>query len=124
MEQSRFAKYKRTKIKRHARSKLSDGAFEDRNRWYRCWNCGFEYDSTKVIGNQEHAGTYESIPCYPAETPRMSGDILNTVINSWSNLDIGNLSLLDASSSPVKITRTVKAEVSSGCPFCGCGNLP
>ena len=38
-------------------SKQIFGKFEDRNRFYICWNCGFIIDSTK-FKPQDYMGTY------------------------------------------------------------------
>jgi hypothetical protein len=130
VEQSRYGKYQRTKVRRHRRSQYIAGAFEDRGKWYKCWNCGFVFDITKANGNPQNNGTYQIAQTIPAQSPTFSGDPLGVV----SSLDricmlgsaIGMTALEEEAGelSDLYDVDIYLGQAAAGCPFCGCTNQP
>lgn len=144
--------YHTSKVSTHKRSRFIRGEFEDRNRYFRCWNCGFIIDSTRLSVDPERSGL-EYTATYTAGNPILSGDslltyvaidtpssptalILDDMLTSVTYLTDENDTIIYFDSQPAiaSITEVAntditpyavyKAESKSGCPFCGCQNIP
>jgi hypothetical protein len=100
-------------------SRRMKGSEEDKNKWYKCWNCGFPYDSSKVSTGDRSNISHED--CYiPSETEPENKILFIEKINM-----AGTLMLNGADGNPITDYYTPrKAVVTSGCAFCGCRNLP
>lgn len=129
MEQSRYGKYQRTKLRRHLRSRVSQGSFEDRNKWYKCWYCGYEFDITKINGNSEFGGEYQLMQTDTSSPDSLSTltsiSTLDTPYNTFISIGPSGITSDDVNKSTyLTHTPIYQAMVSSGCPSCGCGNQP
>jgi len=100
MEQSKYGKYSRKRVPRHRRSQIQSGAFEDRDAWIRCWNCGFVNRVDRISGNPEVDGRYYTLITYPTPADVGNGGFMNSV--------------------PVYKHDAIPG----GCAFCGTMNLP
>ena len=120
MEQSKYGQYRRRRLPRHRRSRVQEGAFEDRDRWYKCWNCGFEFDLDRVGGNPEIDGTYRTDAIIYSDFPDAAQAIaeIRTMTNTFVLME------LDGGGNPKPILSVFKHNASAGCPFCGTQNLP
>lgn len=121
MEQSKYGKYKQRRVPRHKRSKQMEGAFEDRNKWIRCWNCGQPVSEDRIGGNPERSGNaYYMDNVIPSQSPTMSGDSLNAGIMLRSAESTFTLMELQADgTTPVAVYNNVFTVAIQGCPFCG-----
>lgn len=145
--------YHTKKVPTHRRSRFVPGEFEDRNRYFRCWNCGFIIDSTRLSVDPERSGL-EYTPTYTAGNPILSGDplltyaaidtpaspatlLLDDLLTTVTYLTDENDTIIFFDSQPAiaSITEVAntheifpyavyKSESKSGCPFCGTENLP
>lgn len=101
-------------------SRRMKGSEEDRNKWFRCWNCGFPYDASKVSTGDRSNISHEDFSV-PSETTEPELKVL--LIEKINTT--GTMMLNGASGSAITDYYTPrKAVVSSGCPFCGTRNLP
>jgi hypothetical protein len=99
------------------------GADEDRNKWIRCWNCGFRVKVDRDIGDPEHSGIQVTDAAIPANPPFGSGA---SPISVLENFDMVGLSLKNdkPDGTPETIIYTPRmAEAVRGCPLCGTSNL-
>ena len=103
MEGSKYGRYRRIRLPRHRRSRVQDGAFEDRNVWYKCWNCGFVFDVEATSINAEVDGRYYTEADYSGASPKLSDD-------QYALPDYGRKIYLH--------------NVASGCPLCATNALP
>ena len=134
MEQSRYGKYRQKRTPRHRRSKYLQGSFEDRNRWRRCWNCGFINDLNRLGGDPERAGNIYLDDIEPSTIPVMQGDdplngyytSLNLACTIETLDQMGTLMELGPDGvTPIPVDiREVKVETATGCAFCGETDLP
>ena len=120
MEQSKYGNYRRRRLKRHRKSALQEGSFEDRDTWYKCWNCGYVFDLNKVGGNPEQDGTYRTDAIIYSDDPEPQDRIIN--IRTMTNTHV--LMELDGGGNPKPIVSVFKHNAGSGCSFCGTSNIP
>jgi hypothetical protein len=117
---SRFTRTIKWKLPRHRRSTRIFGAFEDRGRWLKCWNCGFLIDSNLGLGAGEGSGVLVT----DAPTPNPSfvgqGEPLQCLLDDPFEVGLVPSSTAD----PADVYSLRKTEVFAGCPFCGTRNLP
>ena len=124
MEQSKYGKYKTRRIPPHRPSKQLEGAFEDRGKWFKCWNCGQIINIEKENGDPERDGLYYIVDIDPSPNPVSSGDPYNLLSTMDVFTDIGvGMEIGPDGVTPKEIYRNFKHQVSGGCAFCGCMNL-
>lgn len=114
MERSKYISYKRTKAPRNKRAKVVPGSFEDRNKYYRCVNCGFIFDIETTSMGGEQNGNYS----VPASSPVYN----DSVINIETPFDIGGVCRIDSTGNIIEPVVMGQHKVSSGCPLCGSTN--
>lgn len=111
MSKSRFIHTSRKRSERHKRSDRIYGAFEDSNRWIKCWNCGFVVDLANVsLGDGSGI-----VPTYIPDHGRSVADELVR----YASID--ELTFVGAC---IVLSKTYLPQATAGCPFCGCKNLP
>jgi hypothetical protein len=138
MERSKYVQYERRRVLRHARSLSVQGSFEDRNKYFTCWWCGFEFKIDRdANGNPEKDGLYYTVKIFPSEIPKfgftsyaqdMTPDQIALNLkctcdpygHSVVSLAVDNL----GNAIPVDTFNVMEALVSNGCPCCGCANIP
>ena len=122
MERGRYTSYSQRQTPHRKRTIHLSGSFEDRNKWIRCWNCGFIVNVDRDLGDPEQSGVEITDAIVQAQTLEMGGTAPNC---SMDNLDmVGTLIKEDASGTAITDYYTPRlAQVSRNCPFCGCGNL-
>lgn len=124
MEQSRYGKYKQVKTPEHHRSVFIPASFEDRNKYFRCWNCGFIVNADRVSVSDKNGNEYID-PVKVSQTSVLSGDEMLTVASLDSIFDqIGVAMKLAADGTNAKVYSVVFTDAPRGCPLCGCTNLP
>jgi hypothetical protein len=103
-----------------------EGAFDDRNKWVRCWNCSHIVSLDKIGGDPERSGNaYYMDKVIPSQSPVMSGDPLNAGIMLRSLESTFVLVELQADGiTPVPTYKNTFTVALAGCPFCGTTNLP
>ena len=124
MEQSRYGKYKQKKTPEHRRSRFLPASFEDRNKYFRCWNCNFivNYDrvSSNVTNGNEYLDTLRI-----SQSSILSGDPMLTTASMdsiFNQIGVAMVSASDGSDAPVYSVSSV--DTPRGCPNCGTTNLP
>jgi hypothetical protein len=135
VEKSKYVKYERTRTPRHQRSKVAEGSFDERNRFFHCWNCGQMFDLQKISGNPETGGCYQMAVIFPSQPPGWNGDdritqeelalsiqsTLDPFLNSFVSLETDS----DGNPIPISVINVMDAETTTGvCPGCGTANLP
>ena len=129
MERGRYTSYSTHKTPHRRKNIRLSGSFEEKNKWIRCWNCGFIVNTERDLGDPEHSGvlitdTGVSVTdaiveaqtlCMGGSDPRGSIDTLNGV---------GTMIMNDASGTAITDYYTPRlASAIRGCKFCGCTNL-
>lgn len=121
METSRYTRYSTTRFPKQKRTIRLQGSFEDRNKWIRCWNCGFIVNTERDLGDPEHAGTYQTDVNVDSPNPMGSGtDPIITIegLNTIGLIENGK------DGEPITDYYTPRNPlVNRGCPFCGTNNL-
>ena len=124
MEQSRYGHYHNTKVRGHKRSRVVPGSFENRNRYFKCWNCGFVYDRNQVTTGLDNESRYQTEGVYYG-FPALSGDPLSVQMIWESPFQIGTMMELGPDEvTPKTIVATRQHHAGPGCPLCGTTNLP
>jgi hypothetical protein len=121
---SRYIRTQRTRLPRHQQSKRLPGSFEDKNRWIKCWNCGFVIDKDRLTKSDQMAF---SITDYPVENTevRMSGDELNIFLTQDGLDTVGTMIENGPDGNPITDYYTPRiCRPLNGCPFCNVVNLP
>jgi hypothetical protein len=134
VEKSKYVKYQQLHTPQHRRSKVVQGSFEDRNRYYHCWHCGQFLDITKITGNAETGGSYQMVQIVPSMPPGWWGNYQtdqDIALNLQSTLDPFGHSFVslqaDNNGDPIPISEAnvMDAETTTGvCSLCGTANLP
>jgi hypothetical protein len=117
----------RTKLQKHRRSRLLPGRFEDQGKWYKCWNCGFIFDITK-IGVGRGSGITITDPPYEdmERDDTIDGGVPQDAIQATIDAVpmFGTLIKTPLDGEIVNYYTPRKAAAGSGCAFCGTRNLP
>jgi hypothetical protein len=118
---SRYITTHRQKLQRKPRSTRLYGSFEDSNKWYKCWNCKFVFDITKLsLG--DGSGITVTDTTIEAASKELFGDpnkLLLGIQGSTTLLKLG------ADGNPVlDYYSPAQANATAGCPNCGTKNLP
>lgn len=105
-------------------SRRLKGSEEDSGKWYKCWNCGFPFDITKVSTGSGNSKSYADVPAdYLA--PVSSGDPKAVKLYLDTYDTVGCLILNKSDGDPETAYYTPRVvTVTGGCPMCGCRNLP
>jgi len=118
LETSRYTNYSQRKTPHRKRRINVPGSFEDKNKYIRCWNCGFIVNTDRDLGDPERSGNYETDAVVNAQTLVMGGTNPDCSMDTLSM--VGTLILNDAAGDAITDYYTPRlAEVSKGCPFCG-----
>ena len=124
MEQSRYGKYRQKKTPEHRRSRFLPASFEDRNKYFRCWNCGFINNSDKISSSDRDGNEYLD-PIRVSQNSVLSGDDMLTIASLDSVFDQIGVAMVTASDGTnANVYSPSKVETPRGCTFCGCANLP
>ena len=120
---SRYIRSSRNKLTKKIRSKEVLGSFEDANRWYRCWNCGFILDITITQTDGKSGNVFTDFS--------FERDLFESVSAKQLTIDsVSNGTILfanfptqpDGTAIPEYVPR--KSQAVRGCPLCGTTNLP
>jgi len=122
LERGRYTNYSTTRTPHRKRTIRVSGSFEDRNKYIRCWNCGFIVDTERDLGDSERSGNYETDAVVYAQPLNFGG---TNPISSMDRLDtIGTIIKNGPDGNPITDYYTPRLpEVAKGCPLCGCTNL-
>jgi hypothetical protein len=123
MEQSRYGKYKQRKTPEHRRSIFLPASFEDRNKYFRCWNCHGIVNFGRVTGSNKDGNEYTD-PTRISPSSVLSGDIMLTVASMEEFNQIGVAMVSASDGTAAAVDSTVIVVSTRGCPFCGTDNLP
>jgi predicted RNA-binding Zn-ribbon protein involved in translation (DUF1610 family) len=116
MERSKYISYKRERSVQKRRPKVVQGSFEDRNRYYKCVNCGFIFDIEQTTMGGDRAGNYTSPPENPVYNE--SGGV-ECFLSINTPFDVGGVCKLDSSGEVIEPVTLGYHMVSNGCPLCG-----
>lgn len=125
MTESIYRRPIRRRLPRQKKTIYLRGADEDRNKWIRCWNCGFIVNVDRDLGDPEHSGIQVSDAAIEANPPFGTGDVNNT-LSILENFDMVGLSLKNDAPDGTATTTIYTPRISEavrGCKFCGCCNL-
>ena len=122
MERGRYTSYSTRKTPHRKRTIQMSGSFEDRNKWIRCWNCGFIVNTERDLGDPEQSGVLVTDAIVQAQTLCMGGSDPQCSMDTLNG--VGTMIENDASSTAITDYYTPRlASAIRGCPFCGCTNL-
>jgi hypothetical protein len=116
---SRYIRTHTVRLPRKRRSVNLYGSFEDSGKWYKCWNCGFTLDISKVS-----TGSGNGTACEDFSIPIT--DYIHDATLSLDRIGVAGV-ILENGADGDPITRYYtprKAIVTGGCPLCGTKNLP
>ena len=122
MSKSKYVRTVRWKLPRHRRSVRLPGSEEDRGRYIKCWNCGFVVDLSKNLGNSGASGIQVTDFPNPTDTAFVGGECFAQWKYPFRLGSVGKNGLTGGVDTYQYTPR--KAEAVSGCPLCGCTNLP
>jgi hypothetical protein len=123
MEQSRYGKYKQKKAPEHRRSIFIPASFEDRNKYFRCWNCHGIVNYDRVTGADRDGNEYTD-PTRVSPSSVLSGDDMLTVASMETFNQIGVAMVAASDGTAAAVDSTVIVDTPRGCPWCGTTNLP
>ena len=115
--------YKKTLPKR-SRTRPVKGRGEDRNRYFRCWNCGFICDSQRdELGDSESDAGDDHTDYNSLAQANPQGTGPDKVICLGGDIGHYHVAMrIGADSEPKTIVHGYKSDISRGCPFCGTTN--
>lgn len=122
MQKGTYTTYHKTRLPKRKRTITLKGSFEDRNKYIRCWNCGFIVDTDRDMGDPERSGCYQTDAVVYAQTLAMGGSNVESVIDGLGIIGV-SLRNDNAGDDIERYYTPRKPEVSKGCPLCGCTNL-
>jgi hypothetical protein len=118
---SRYIHTHRSNLRRKPQSRKLQGAFEDDGRWIKCWHCGFPIDTERMSTGPGHGNVYTEV----SEATLDSEDWKTKILTIDPSGSIGTILELGADGNPITAYYTPrKSQAVSGCPLCGCKNLP
>lgn len=119
MERSKYISYHKGRSPRMPKAKVMAGSFEDRNKYYRCWQCGFPFNIEQTQIGGDGKGSYLSAAEVSASDVANTGDKA-CVLGMWTPFLIGGIVKRDGAGEVTQQPATVYAHsVSIGCPLCG-----
>ena len=120
---SRYIRTQRTKLPKHKQSRHLFGSFEDKNRWIKCWNCGFVIDTQRLSKSDQMVF---SVTDYPFENTDVAlSDELSVKITMDEIDMVGTMLQNGPDGLPVTDYYTPRiCKPAKGCPMCGTVNLP
>jgi hypothetical protein len=123
MEQSRYGKYRQKKTPEHRRSRFLPASFEDRNKYFRCWNCGFINSSDRIANQGKNGNEYLDTTRVSQYSP-LSGDDMTTIasLEEFDQIGVAMVAASDGTNASVYSVSSV--DTPRGCSFCGTTNLP
>jgi predicted RNA-binding Zn-ribbon protein involved in translation (DUF1610 family) len=119
MERSKYISYHRGRSPRKNRARVVQGSFEDRNKYYRCWNCGFIFDIEQVSLGGERTGSYIAPPDDVVYNDIENTGDLSCVLGIDTPFNVGGLSRIDSAGDVIQPVALGAHRVSQGCPACG-----
>lgn len=123
MEKSSLTSYSQFRYPKRKRTIRLKGSFEERNKYIRCWNCGFIVNTERDLGDPAYSGCYQNDPIVSAHSTVENG--IAPVVTMERVDMVGVLIINGQDGDPVNDYYTARNPlVSRGCPFCGCTNLP
>lgn len=125
MERGRYTHYSQRRTPQRKRTIHLSGSFEDKNKYIRCWNCGFIVDTERDLGDSETSGNYETDAQVYSQSLVMGGESPYSTIMVMDRLGMtGTMILEDANGDAITDYYTPRLpQVNKGCAFCGCTNL-
>jgi hypothetical protein len=122
VEQGRYTRYSKSKLPKRKRTIRVPGSFEERNKYVRCWNCGYIVNTERDLGSSDRDGNYsEDFPVYGVAVAN-SGNSPLLGLDTLNNIGIILQNGADATADTDYYTPRMP-KVSHGCPFCGVTNL-
>ena len=115
--------YKKTLPKR-SRTRPVKGRGDDRNRYFRCWNCGFICDSKRdELGDSDSWAGDDHTDYHSLAQANPQGTGPDKVCCLGGDIGHYHVAMrIGADSEPKTIVHKLKSDVSRGCPFCGTTN--
>ena len=98
-----------------------DGSFEEHRKYVKCWNCGFIVDTTRDLGDPYVDGRYQ-VPLDYIVPETFGGSDIRQITGTARM----GMRMVISETEPFVIPVSyipMKAQVSKGCPCCGCANL-
>ncbi|MFA5377789.1 MAG: hypothetical protein WC455_18710 [Dehalococcoidia bacterium] len=122
MSESRFQRFHTTRLPKRRRRIRVQGAHEDTGKWIKCWNCGFTINTDRLSATGR-SGARHVVSTVPTAGIVGYGTNANTLtMDSPSDALVLMKETISGDAQP--IVNTWIMDGPSGCPFCGCGNLP
>ena len=119
MERSKYISYRKGRSPRMPKAKVMPGSFEDRNKYYRCWNCGFIFDIEQVSLGGERQGSYTAPPDDPVYNETANTGDRSCVIGFDTPFELAGISRIDSAGDVIEPVVLGAHKVSQGCPACG-----
>lgn len=118
MEQGKYTRYSRKTLPKRKRTIRVPGSFEDKNKYLRCWNCGFIVNTERDLGSSDRDGNYQED--FAVEGVSVAGSGENPVLG-MDTLDGAGIILENgADGDPITDYYTPRVpKVSHGCALCG-----
>uniref|UniRef100_A0A6M3JL02 Uncharacterized protein n=1 Tax=viral metagenome TaxID=1070528 RepID=A0A6M3JL02_9ZZZZ len=118
MEQGKYTRYSQSTLPKRKRTVRVPGSFEDKNKYLRCWNCGFVVNTERDLGSSDRDGNYQEDFAVVGQSVTGSGD---SIVLGMDTLDMVGIILKNgADGDPITEYYTPRvAKVSHGCALCG-----
>ncbi|HUS89945.1 MAG TPA: hypothetical protein VMW91_11405 [Desulfosporosinus sp.] len=94
------------------------GKFEDRSKYFYCWNCGFPCDSKRDLMDLSEHGTGGAKKQEFAHSDYGFSTRMASMESPWMNHE--SLMMQGPDGGEVDISYSLKPKTVKGCPLCGC----
>jgi hypothetical protein len=121
-DRNRHASYSQKAVPRQKRTIQLYGEDDYRERFYRCWNCGFINDRNRaMVADTFQGGDGSMVEEYgTAPSPYGMGAVAATL--TIDTLPSMTLMAVDANGNIVGLDTPRYVNITGGCAFCGCMN--
>jgi hypothetical protein len=118
VEQGRYTRYFKTRLPKRKKTIRVPGSFEDKNKYLRCWNCGFIVNTERDLGSSDRDGNY--CEDFAVEGQAVSGNGVDPILGMETLDGVGIVLENGADGDPITDYYTPRVpKVSHGCPLCG-----
>ena len=123
-DQSSYSRHRTRRLPREKRTIRLKGSGEDSNKWFKCWNCGFQVDSDKrEVGDGSGVNVVmydDAVDKYDFQDYGHPDEMQIIAVDGCVSYE--TVVKLTADGTVAKMKLPYKPDVNSGCPFCGSKN--
>src|SRR5208282_5061113 len=96
MERSKYISYHRERAPQKRHAQVVQGSFEDRNKYYKCVNCGYIFDIEQTTVGGDRSGNYESPAINPIYNETINTGDKACILSIDSPFNVGGVCRIDS----------------------------